>query len=122
MIDSSLYTQAWDASHATNVGQWRGKAHYTIQQNTAAASSTDTGDVSCPLDVAYLSANGAAFCSAYISYIPSVSTVVTIPTPPASFVTSVQTVSVTRVVQSRTVTSSTIFTTTTVMAAKKRNL
>jgi hypothetical protein len=105
MIDSSLYTQAWDASYATNVGQWRGKAHYTIQQNAAAANSTDTGDVSCPSDVAYLSANGAAFCSAYISYIPLVSTVVTVATPATSFVTSIHTVSVTRVIQSRTVTT-----------------
>jgi len=120
--DSSLYTQAWDASYATNVGQWRGKAHYTIQQNAAAANSTDNGDVSCPSDIAYLSANGAAFCSAYLSYNPSVSTVVTTTTPATSVVTSVETDYSVETAYSTFYSTSIALTTTTVLGKKKRAL
>jgi hypothetical protein len=78
---NSLYTQAWDGSHATNVGQWRSDSHYTIDQSAAGVNTTNSGDVRCPQDIPYLSANGQAFCSAYIHYIPStvISTVNTVP-------------------------------------------
>lgn len=29
----SMYTDAWNATYATNVGQWRGTDHYTISQS-----------------------------------------------------------------------------------------
>jgi hypothetical protein len=78
---SSLYTQAWDGSYATNVGQWRSDSHYTIDQSAAGVNTTNSGNVRCPQDIPYLSANGQAFCSAYINYIPStvISTVNTVP-------------------------------------------
>jgi hypothetical protein len=81
IVLSSLYTQAWDGSYATNVGQWRSGSHYTIDQSVAGVNITNSGDVSCPQDVPYLSSNGQAFCSAYISYIPPtvISTVNTVP-------------------------------------------
>jgi hypothetical protein len=52
--NNSLYTQAWDASKATNKGQYRGNDHYTISQSTIALNATSNGDVSCPSDVPYL--------------------------------------------------------------------
>jgi hypothetical protein len=88
---SSLYTQAWDGSYATNVGQWRGTSHYTIQQSAAGVNTTNSGEVSCPSDVPYMRSSGVAFCSAYLSYIPPTSTVVAIITPATSVITSVDT-------------------------------
>ena len=88
---SSMYTQAWDSSYATNRGQWRGPNHYTIANSYSASNATNSGDVSCPSDVAYLSANGAAFCSAYISYAPPVSTAISTVTPAVIISTSTET-------------------------------
>ncbi|KEQ68039.1 hypothetical protein M436DRAFT_19437, partial [Aureobasidium namibiae CBS 147.97] len=85
----SLYTQAWDLSYATNNGQWRGPDHYTIDMSYISSNTTNSGDVSCPSDVSYLSTAGAAFCSAYIRYQPPVSTVVSVTTPATSVFTSV---------------------------------
>ena len=73
-LRSSLYTQAWDPSKATNSGQWRGRDHYTISNSVIATNATDSGDVSCPQDVPYLSANGQDFCTAYLGYVPPVAT------------------------------------------------
>ncbi|KAH0016648.1 hypothetical protein KCU78_g7787, partial [Aureobasidium melanogenum] len=87
----ALYTQAWDGSYATNVGQWRGTAHYTIQQSVAAANATNSGQGSCPSDIPYMLANGGAFCSSFLSYVPPTSTVVSIVTPTTSVITSVDT-------------------------------
>ncbi|KEQ91569.1 hypothetical protein AUEXF2481DRAFT_32950 [Aureobasidium subglaciale EXF-2481] len=43
----TLYTQAWDTTYATNKGQWRGTAHYTIGRSFIASNATDSGLVSC---------------------------------------------------------------------------
>lgn len=87
----SMYTKAWDLSYATNNGQWRGQDHYTIDMSYISSNATNSGDVSCPSDVPYLSTAGAAFCSAYINYQPPVSTVVSVTTPVTSVLTSVVT-------------------------------
>ncbi|KAI4729873.1 hypothetical protein E4T49_02199 [Aureobasidium sp. EXF-10728] len=86
-----MYTQAWDASHAKNDGQWRGQVHYTMGSSYIASNATQSGDVSCPSDVPYLSQNGAAFCTAFIDYVPPTSTVSTLTvTPAVSVLTSTQ--------------------------------
>ncbi|CAD0115023.1 unnamed protein product [Aureobasidium uvarum] len=98
----SMYTQAWDASYATNKGQWR--------------------DVSCPSDVPYLSANGADFCSSYINYQPPVSTSIIVSTPALSVVTSTST-SITTTVSYATEVQTSVASTTTLIippANKKR--
>ncbi|KAG9528189.1 hypothetical protein KCU93_g4603, partial [Aureobasidium melanogenum] len=118
----SLYTQAWDATYATNKGQWRGSAHYTIQYSVAAVNITNSGDVSCPSDVAYLSASGAAFCSAYLSYTTSVSTVITTITAATSVVTSIETDYTTEVVYTTSYSTDVSIMTTTVTAMQKRAL
>ncbi|KAF1834143.1 hypothetical protein BDW02DRAFT_598499 [Decorospora gaudefroyi] len=40
----ALYTQAWDASYATNEGQWRGDDHYTITGSYAFTNTTHDSD------------------------------------------------------------------------------
>ncbi|KEQ90241.1 hypothetical protein AUEXF2481DRAFT_578522 [Aureobasidium subglaciale EXF-2481] len=86
-----MYTQAWGASYAKNAGQWRGQDHYTIGLSYISSNATISGDVSCPSDVPYLSASGAAFCSAYIAYTPPTTTVSTqTVTPAVSTVLSTQ--------------------------------
>lgn len=122
IVNSSLYTQAWDASYATNKGQWRGTAHYTIQQSVAAVNATNSGDVRCPSDVAYLSATGAAFCSAYLAYAPPVSTVVTVTTPATSVVTSVETDYTTETYYTTSYSTDVSVLTTTMTAMQKRAL
>jgi hypothetical protein len=90
-VSSSMYTQAWDASYAKNDGQWRGSVHYTMGLSYIASNATQSGDVSCPSDVPYLSANGAAFCTAFVNYVPPTSTVSTLTvTPAVSVLTSTQ--------------------------------
>ncbi|KAI4761460.1 hypothetical protein E4T52_06391 [Aureobasidium sp. EXF-3400] len=118
----SLYTQAWNASYATNTGQWRGKSHYTIQQSVAAVNATSPGDVSCPSDVSYLSTEGAEFCSAYLSYVPPVSTVFTTIIPATSVVTSIETDYTTEVVYTTSYSTDVSVVTTTVTAMHKRAL
>ncbi|KAI5242541.1 hypothetical protein E4T43_04740 [Aureobasidium subglaciale] len=44
---TALYTQAWNTTYATNKGQWRGTAHYTIGRSFIASNATDPGLVSC---------------------------------------------------------------------------
>jgi hypothetical protein len=78
-----MYTQTWDASYAKNDGQWRGSVHYTMGMSYIASNVTQSGDVSCPSDVPYLSQNGAAFCTAFIDYVPPTSTVSTLTVTPA---------------------------------------
>ena len=82
-MSSSMYTQAWDASYAKNDGQWRGSVHYTMGLSYIASNATQSGDVSCPSDVPFLSQNGAAFCTAFIDYVPPTSTVSTVTVTPA---------------------------------------
>lgn len=38
-----MYTAAWDVKYATNVGQWRGEDHYTIQDSYIATNLTSNG-------------------------------------------------------------------------------
>ncbi|KAH0282035.1 hypothetical protein KCU62_g9954, partial [Aureobasidium sp. EXF-3399] len=91
LANSTTLMGSWDLSYATNNGQWRGPDHYTIDMSYISSNTTNSGDVSCPSDVSYLSTAGAAFCSAYIRYQPPVSTVVSVTTPATSVFTSVVT-------------------------------
>ncbi|KAG9737683.1 hypothetical protein KCU59_g9330, partial [Aureobasidium melanogenum] len=87
----AMYTQAWDASYAKNDGQWRGSVHYTMGLSYIASNATQSGDVSCPSDVPYLSESGAAFCTVFLDYNPPTSTVSTVTvTPAVSVLTSTQ--------------------------------
>ncbi|CAD0114511.1 unnamed protein product [Aureobasidium uvarum] len=118
----SLYTQAWDSSKATNNGQWRGTDHYTISNSVVASNATNTGDVSCPQDVPYLSANGQAFCTAYLSYVPPVVTITAMSTPATSVVTSVDTDYTTETSYSTTTTLEVSLSTTVSTIFQKRDL
>lgn len=40
----SLYNETWPASYATNVGQWRGKNHYTIAYSYTFSNTTAGAD------------------------------------------------------------------------------
>ncbi|KAI5244531.1 hypothetical protein E4T43_03750 [Aureobasidium subglaciale] len=116
----SMYTQAWSTSYATNKGQWRGKDHYTIDQSFIATNTTNSGDVSCPSDIAYLSANGADFCTAYINYKPSTSVVTSVTTPLTSTLPSTVTEHIT--VAAYTTDIQTDLQTVTVTANQKRGV
>lgn len=101
-----MYTQEWDASYAKNDGQWRGSVHYTMGLSYIASNATQSGDVSCPSDVPYLSENGAAFCTAFIDYTPPTSTVSTVTiTPAVSVLTSTQSSFVTNTIYSTQLTT-----------------
>jgi hypothetical protein len=39
----AMYSQSWDASYATNVGQYRGVNKYTISQSWMSSNATDAG-------------------------------------------------------------------------------
>lgn len=41
----AMYNETWPASYATNVGQYRGKNHYTIGYSYAFSNSTGNADV-----------------------------------------------------------------------------
>ncbi|KAH0399926.1 hypothetical protein KCU89_g5708, partial [Aureobasidium melanogenum] len=102
----AMYTQAWDASYAKNDGQWRGSVHYTMGLSYIASNATQSGDVSCPSDVPYLSENGAGFCTAFIDYTPPTSTVSTVTvTPAVSVLTSTQSDFVTNIIYSTQLTT-----------------
>jgi hypothetical protein len=117
-----LYTQAWDTSKATNSGQSRGQDHYTIANSVIATNATDSGDVSCPQDVSYLSANGQDFCTAYISYIPPVVTSTVTQTPATSVITSVDTLYTTQTSYTTYQSIDVTYTTTTSTVFQKRDL
>jgi hypothetical protein len=122
--DSSLYTQAWDVSKATKSGQKRGSDIYTISQSIIASNATNTGDVSCPQDVPYLSANGQDFCTAYINYIEPIMTSTAILTPAISTVNVIETSLITSVsLQTSTSTQTSItMSVLTVAAGNKRDV
>lgn len=39
----SLYNETWSPSYATNVGQWRGNDHYTVQYSYSFSNTTAPG-------------------------------------------------------------------------------
>ncbi|KAI5373652.1 hypothetical protein J4E82_007700 [Alternaria postmessia] len=107
----SMYTQEWDASFATNDGQYRGDDHYTIQYSFGFTDESDDGVPVCPNDISYLKSSGQEFCSSYISYEqPTTTATATATTTPAALTNTI----------TRTSTSYTTDTTgiTTVTAAK----
>ncbi|CAN9245316.1 unnamed protein product [Alternaria alternata] len=80
----SMYTQEWDASFATNDGQYRGDDHYTIQYSFGFTDESDDGVPVCPNDISYLKSSGQEFCSSYISYEqPTTTATATATTKPA---------------------------------------
>jgi hypothetical protein len=81
----SMYTQEWDASFATNDGQYRGDDHYTIQYSFGFTDESDDGVPVCPNDLTYLKSSGQEFCTSYVGYVQptkSVTTTTTITPPP----------------------------------------
>jgi len=117
-----MYTQAWDSSKATNNGQYRGSDRYTISNSVMATNATDSGDVSCPQDVPYLSANGQEFCTAYLNYVPPVVINTAISTPATSVLTSIYTQYATEMVSTVSTTTDVTLTTTTVTKFQKRDV
>jgi hypothetical protein len=89
----SMYTQEWDASFATNDGQYRGDDHYTIQYSFGFTDTSDDGVPVCPNDLTYLKSSGQAFCSSFIGYIQPTSTATKTATitPPAQITTVTKT-------------------------------
>ncbi|CAN9310522.1 unnamed protein product [Alternaria sp. RS040] len=80
----SMYTQEWDASFATNDGQYRGDDHYTIQYSFGFTDESDDGVPVCPNDISYLKSSGQQFCSSYINYEqPTTTATATATTTPA---------------------------------------
>jgi hypothetical protein len=105
----SMYTQEWDASFATNDGQYRGDDHYTIQYSFGFTDESDDGVPVCPNDISYLKSSGQEFCSSYISYEqPTTTATATATTTPAPLTNTI----------TRTSTSYTTTVVTTVTAAK----
>jgi hypothetical protein len=105
----SMYTQKWDASFATNDGQYRGDDHYTIQYSFGFTDESDDGVPVCPNDISYLKSSGQEFCSSYISYEqPTTTATATATTTPAPLTNTI----------TRTSTSYTTTVVTTVTAAK----
>lgn len=43
----AMYNETWSASTATNVGQWRGYDHYTVDYSYAFSNTTDPGVPVC---------------------------------------------------------------------------
>ena len=76
----SMYTQEWDASFATNDGQYRGDDHYTIQYSFGFTDESDDGVPVCPSDISYLKSSGDEFCSSYIGYAQPTTTATAIAT------------------------------------------
>lgn len=89
----SMYTQEWDASYATNNGQYRGEDHYTIQYSFGFTDESDDGVPVCPNDLAYLNSNGQEFCTSYIGYKEPTTTATTTATttPPLQITTVTKT-------------------------------
>ena len=46
IMTSNLYNQTWNATFATNTGQYRGNDHYTVQHSYIASNATNAGQ--CP--------------------------------------------------------------------------
>jgi hypothetical protein len=105
----SMYTQEWDASFATNDGQYRGDDHYTIQYSFGFTDKSDDGAPVCPNDLTYLQASGQEFCSSFIGYAqPTTTATATATTTPPPQITTL----------TRTSTSYTTSVVTTVTAAR----
>ncbi|KAI4920641.1 uncharacterized protein J4E92_008284 [Alternaria infectoria] len=92
----SMYTQEWDASFATNDGQYRGDDHYTIQYSFGFTDESDDGVPVCPSDISYLKSSGDEFCSSYIGYSQPTTTA----TATATITPAPQTATITRTVTS----------------------
>jgi len=92
----SMYTQEWDASFATNDGQYRGDDHYTIQYSFGFTDESDDGVPVCPSDISYLKSSGDEFCSSYIGYSQPTATA----TATATITPAPQTATITRTVTS----------------------
>ncbi|KAH9905659.1 hypothetical protein F4778DRAFT_727071 [Xylariomycetidae sp. FL2044] len=88
----AMYTEYWDASHATNDGQWRGSDHYTVGYAFSYTNTSSPGIPICPTDIDYLESEGGEFCTEYIHY---TAPVVTVTAATTAFVT--QTASTTAV-------------------------
>lgn len=89
----SMYTQEWDASFATNNGQYRGTDQYTIQYSFGFTDNSNNGVPVCPNDLAYLKTAGQDFCTSFIGYsqptttISTTSVVTATSTPPPQIIT-----------------------------------
>lgn len=86
MLTSFRYTSAWDAKYAVNTVSYDDAigAKYTYSDSLFYSKSSI--QPICPSDISYLQTSGSDFCSAYISYSPSTTTVSTTITP-SQFVT-----------------------------------
>jgi hypothetical protein len=85
----SMYTQEWDASFATNDGQYRGDDHYTIQYSFGFTDESDDGVPICPNDISYLKSSGEEFCTSFIGYAqPTKSVTTTTTITPAPLITT----------------------------------
>lgn len=94
----SMYTEQWASIYATNKGQTRGSDKYTISFSFMYGNTTDDGTPAC-------SATDSTFCSAYNSYVPPVSTIVSSVTPALVTVTSTQVNVVTSTIYTATITA-----------------
>ncbi|KAI5247112.1 hypothetical protein E4T42_06060 [Aureobasidium subglaciale] len=98
----TLYTEVWDASYATNKGQYRGSDHYfmsysfTFKNSTSVAPAPDKGDVTGAIfqarqDMTYypsqLTSTYGPYCSSLLGYSAAVVTVT-----PTTTITPVATV------------------------------
>ncbi|KAF3004753.1 hypothetical protein E8E13_000515 [Curvularia kusanoi] len=92
----SMYTQEWDASFATNNGQYRGTDKYTIQYSFGFTDNSDNGMPVCPNDLAYLKTAGQDFCTSFIGYSQPTTTATITDTATATSTPPLQIVTVTR--------------------------
>ncbi|KAF6806031.1 hypothetical protein CSOJ01_09097 [Colletotrichum sojae] len=111
----SLYSKSWDASHATNTGQYRGSDKYSISYSFTYTNSTNPGKPRIPCPVA--SASSAIvtstlqpYCSSLLGYttptttatetlfatVPSTTNIATVTPLVTSYSTTTQLVAVTK--------------------------
>ncbi|KAI8317307.1 hypothetical protein K4K59_008606 [Colletotrichum sp. SAR11_240] len=111
----SLYSKSWDASYATNNGQYRGSDHYTISYSFSYTNSTNAGKPRIPCPVASASSAIVAstlqpYCSSLLGYttptttatatlyatVPSTTNVATVTPVATAYSTTTQLVAVTK--------------------------
>lgn len=82
----TMYTSAWGAQYAVNKASYDDSIGAKYTYSLSYFYSKTSQQPVCPSDVSYLQSSAAEFCTSFLSYTPSTSTVYTTSTPPVSTV------------------------------------